>query len=103
MLTLMTATGCLLWLMFAVGDANIRKDAMFGTFFFEATESPSGAVLVDMGVANPTGLVVIFVVYALLLAVIQLIYRRLKVYRAALIEQRRRDGATLDTGEQSRI
>jgi hypothetical protein len=78
----------LLFLMFSKGDEFGRREALFGSLYFEASEVRQGVVGATMGVDNPIGLIVLFVVYGLFLTAVQLIYRGLKSRRAQLIEER---------------
>lgn len=88
MLTLATAVAALLYLMFSTGDEVGRKEALFGSFFFETKEVREGVTGVSMGVGEPVGLIVIFLVFFGFLTLVQFVYRGLKNYRAELIKER---------------
>jgi hypothetical protein len=78
----------LLYLMFSTGRESVRKEGLFGSLFFEAREAPGGATDVSMGLANPTGLVVIFGLLCVVLAVTQVVYQELSLHRKKLISER---------------
>lgn len=88
MLTAVTATVGLLFLMFSTGKGSVHREGLFGSLFFETHEAPGGAVNVGMGVANPTALIVIFLIFCIILALSQVTYRVLKQHRAELIKER---------------
>lgn len=88
MLTLVTAVGTLLYLMFSTGEETVRREGLFGSLFFETKEVGDGVTGATMGVANPTALIVIFVLFAVILGFAQTTFRGLKQYRAELIEER---------------
>jgi hypothetical protein len=74
--------------MFSTGKESVHKEGLFGSLFFETREAPGGVTEVDMGVASPTGLVIIFLLLVVVLAMIQIVYRNLNQYRANLIKER---------------
>lgn len=88
LLTMVTAAATLLYLMFSTdGDGTIRKEALFGSLFFEQKEKAGGAIGVTMGVANPTALIFMFLVFAVVLTFTQITYRGLKQRREQLIRE----------------
>ncbi|MFF6976732.1 hypothetical protein ACFZAV_03070 [Streptomyces sp. NPDC008343] len=75
-------------LMFSTdGDKEIRRETLFGSLFFETQETAGGALGVEAGVANPTALIVLFFVFAVVLIFAQFIYRGLKNRREYLIKE----------------
>lgn len=88
MLTLVTAVGTLLYLMFSTGEETVRRGGLFGSLSFETKEVRDGVTGATMGVANPTALIVIFVLFAVVLGFAQIAFRGLKQYRAELVEER---------------
>jgi len=87
-LTLIVAVGTLLYLMFWIGEESVRREGLFGSLFFETKEVREGVTGILMGVANPTGLIICFLVSVLFLTLTQFAYRGLKQYRAQLIMER---------------
>jgi hypothetical protein len=87
-LTAVIAVAGLLYLMFSTGKGSVHREGLFGALFFDTRDLPGGKVGVNMGVANPTALIVIFLVLCVLLALTQIAFRNLKHYRAALIKER---------------
>lgn len=87
-MTLVVAAGALLYLMFSTAEDNVRKEGLFGSVFFETREVREGVIGSSMGVDNPLGLVVIFLVLFGLVSMAQLAYHALKAYRADLIRER---------------
>ncbi|MER5934938.1 hypothetical protein [Streptomyces sp. NPDC002054] len=69
------------------GDKAVRRESLFGSLFFETREIGGGGLGVEMGVDNPTALLVIFFVLAVVLAFVQFIYRGLKQRREYLINE----------------
>ena len=94
LLTLVIAVGAMLTLMFT-GDnsGDVHKTGLFGALEFDAVERPDGVVDITAGVGDPIPIAVIFVALVLQLALIQVIFRRLKQRRAQLLEQMRAHGA----------
>lgn len=84
----MVAAGALLYLMFSTDEDNIRKEGLFGSVFFETREVREGVVGSSMGVDDPVGLVVLFLVLFGLVTLTQLAFHGLKAYRAELIRER---------------
>jgi hypothetical protein len=78
----------LLYLMFSTGRESVHREGLFGSVFFETTQVRPGVTGATMGVANPTGLIVIFLMYVAFLTLTQVTYRGLKTYRARLIKER---------------
>lgn len=74
--------------MFSTGEEPARHEGLFGSLFFEMREARPGVTGVSMGVDNPTGLVVLFLLLIVVLLFVQLLYAALKQYRAQLIEER---------------
>ncbi|MFF5483375.1 hypothetical protein ACFY5C_39505 [Streptomyces sp. NPDC012935] len=75
-------------LMFSTdGDKEIRRETLFGSLFFETQEKAGGVLGVEAGVANPTALIVLFFVLAVVLIFTQFIYRGLKNRREYLIKE----------------
>lgn len=68
-------------------DKAVHRETLFGSMFFETQEIGGGALGVEAGVANPTALIVIFVVLAIVLASTQFIYRGLKQRREYLLQE----------------
>jgi len=87
-LTLVTAVATLLYLMFSTGAETVHKEGLFGSLFFETTPLPDGGTGVNMGVAHPAGLIIVFLLFAGFLVLVQFCYRLLKNYRAQLIKER---------------
>lgn len=87
LLTLVFATLTLLYLMFSSDDGDVRRETFFGALMFESRDAADGSTSVTVGVENPVPLVVLFVVLAIMLTVIQLMYRALKQYRQQLLEE----------------
>jgi hypothetical protein len=88
-LTLVTLVTTLLYLMFSThGNQPVYREALFGSFFFKTQEMSSGATGVTMGVANPTALIIIFLVFIVFLTTTQITYRGLKQRRDQLIKER---------------
>lgn len=87
-LTLVTAVMAILYLMFSTGDEPARREGLFGSVFFETKEVREGVTGASMGVDNPTGLLIVFVLYFALLTLTQFTYRGLKSYREQLIRER---------------
>lgn len=81
----MIAAGILLYLMFSTGEAPDRSEGLFGTFFFEAVTNASGSTGVTMGVDKPAGLIALFAVLLVLSVMTNLIFLRLKDYKAGLM------------------
>ncbi|MFE7860138.1 hypothetical protein [Streptomyces sp. NPDC057403] len=69
------------------GDKSVHREALFGSLFFETREKAGGATGVTMGVANPTALIILFLVFAVLLTTTQITYRGLKQRREQLIKE----------------
>ncbi|MGW3508224.1 hypothetical protein [Streptomyces sp. NPDC000994] len=69
------------------GDQIVHKEALFGSLFFETQEKSGGATGVTMGVANPTALIIMFFVFAIILMMTQITYRGLKQRREQLIKE----------------
>lgn len=88
LLTAVTAVAVLLFLMFSTGKEAVHKEGLLGSVFFETKVQPDGATGIVMGVANPAGLIIIFLFFAVVLAFAQIIYRQLKQHRAQLIKER---------------
>ncbi|AXG12758.1 hypothetical protein DN585_04405 [Intrasporangium calvum] len=88
LLTLVVAAGALLYLMFSTDEDNIRKEGLFGAVFFETREVREGVIGSSMGVDDPVGLIVVFVVLFGLVTLTQLAFHALKAYRADLIRER---------------
>ncbi|QXJ22890.1 hypothetical protein AGRA3207_003966 [Actinomadura graeca] len=87
-MTLAIAVTALLYLMFSTdGDKPIYRETLFGSLFFKAKPTGNGATGVTMGVANPTALIVIFVVATAVLTMTHITYRGLKHRREQLIKQ----------------
>ncbi len=88
----MTAVVSLFILMFSTdGDKEIRRETLFGSMFFETQEKTGGALGVEAGVANPTALIVLFFILAVILIFAQFIYRGLKNRREYLIKEMSRN------------
>jgi hypothetical protein len=83
-----TAVATLLYLMFSTGAETVHKEGLFGSLFFETTPLPDGGTGVNMGVAHPAGLIIVFLLFAAFLVLVQFCYRLLKNYRAQLIKER---------------
>jgi len=94
LLTLVTAAGSLLFLMFGAGDEAGRREGLFGTVFFETKEVRPGVTGAEMGIDSPIGLVVLFLVLFGLVMVGQLCFAALTSYRAELIRERSHQGAS---------
>lgn len=78
----------LLILMFSTdGDEPVRKEAFFGSLFFETKQKAGGATGVTMGVGNPTALLVLFLVLTVVLTLTQVIYRGLRQRREELLSR----------------
>ena len=84
----MTAAATLLYLMFSTGEETVHREGLFGSLFFETQQVRPGVTGATMGVADPTALVIIFVLFTVILLLAQIAYRELKQYRAHLIEER---------------
>ena len=74
--------------MFSTDEDNVRKEGLFGSVFFETREVREGVIGSSMGVDNPLGLVVIFLVLFGLVTLTQIAFHGLKAYRAELIRER---------------
>ncbi|MEE1939666.1 hypothetical protein V1L54_09605 [Streptomyces sp. TRM 70361] len=72
-------------------DKAVRREALFGSLFFETEEKGDGALGVTMGVANPTALIILFLVFAAVLTMVQFTYRGLRQRREQLIEEMSRN------------
>ncbi len=69
------------------GDrAGVYRETLFGAVSFRTTGKANGATDVTMGVENPTALILLFVLYAVVLLFAHLIYRGLKQRRDELIK-----------------
>jgi hypothetical protein len=88
LLTAATTVGTLLYLMFTTGKESVHREGLFGSLFFETREAPGGVTQASMGVANPTALVIVFLLFFVVLALTQVSYRELKQYRGQLIEEK---------------
>ena len=88
LLTLVVAAGALLFLMFSTDEDNVRKEGLFGSVFFETREVREGVIGSSMGIDNPVGLIVIFLVLFGLVTLTQIAFHSLKAYRAQLIRER---------------
>lgn len=74
--------------MFSVGEELGRREGLFGVLYFEATEVAGGGVDATMGVANNVGILIVLGVLIAFVALVQLVFLRLKRYREHLIEER---------------
>ncbi|MEN3583881.1 hypothetical protein AAH978_06975 [Streptomyces sp. ZYX-F-203] len=84
----MTVTLALLVLMFSTGtDEIVRREAFFGSLFFETQDKSDGAIGVTMGVADPMPLFFLFVFLTALLTMVQITYRGLRQRRERLLEE----------------
>lgn len=90
----MITVGAMLVLMFT-GDnsGDVHKTGLFGALKFDAVERPDGVVDITAGVGNPVPIIIIFAVLALQLALIQVMFRRLKQRREHLLQEMRGRGA----------
>jgi hypothetical protein len=78
-----------MYLMFSTdGDGPVHREGLFGALSFTMQETSEGATGVSMGVANPAPLIIMFIVCAVILTMIQTIYRGLKQRREQLIQKR---------------
>ncbi|WP_055495331.1 hypothetical protein [Streptomyces sp. TP-A0356] len=85
---MVTVVATLLYLMFSTdSDHSVHREALFGSLFFDQKEKAGGAIGVTMGVANPTALIVMFLVFAVVLTFTQITYRGLKQRREQLIKE----------------
>ncbi|MEU6970006.1 hypothetical protein AB0A71_20155 [Kitasatospora aureofaciens] len=81
----------LLFLMLSTdGDKAVERRALFGSVFFKVADTGAGdgTLGVTMGVANPTALIILFVLHVGFLAVARAMYRGLRQRREQLIKER---------------
>lgn len=78
----------MLFLMFSADETYVRREGLFGALFFESVEAGDGGADIALGVSRPAVLGGIFVIFSLLIALSQVIYRWLKGYRSQLIAAR---------------
>lgn len=83
----------MLVLMFT-GDnsGDVHRTGLFGALEFDAVERPDGVVDITAGLGNPVPIYIIFAILVLQLALVQIMFRRLKQRREYLL-QRIADGA----------
>ncbi len=78
-----------MYLMFSTdGDKPIYRETLFGSLFFKTQATHEGATGVTMGVANPTALIIAFVLYTVVLTMSHITYQGLKHRRDQLIRQK---------------
>ncbi|WP_328405418.1 hypothetical protein [Nocardia sp. NBC_00403] len=92
-LTLLTAGAILLCLMFSTGEGEYgRKEALFGSLFFESRDKGGNITGATLGIANPTGLFIVFALVFVVLIASRLALHRLRNYRSALSAERNSNG-----------
>ncbi|MEU6861205.1 hypothetical protein AB0B28_20315 [Glycomyces sp. NPDC046736] len=93
LLTLIITVFAMLVLMFT-GDnsGDVHRTGLFGALEFDAVERPDGVVDITAGLGNPVPIYIIFAILVLQLALVQIMFRRLKQRREYLL-QRIADGA----------
>ena len=74
--------------MFSTGEESVRREGLFGSLYFETKQVRQGVTGASMGVANPTGLIIMFMIFCLFLALTQITFGGLKKRRAHLMEER---------------
>ncbi|MFE7799998.1 hypothetical protein [Nocardia sp. NPDC057440] len=79
--------------MFSTGEGEYgRKEALFGSLFFESRDKGGNITSATLGIADPTGLFIVFALLFVVLIGIQLALHRLRNYRSALIAERTGNG-----------
>ncbi|WP_199042030.1 hypothetical protein [Glycomyces salinus] len=70
-------------------EGDVHKTGLFGALEFDAVERPDGVVDVTAGLGNPVPILIIFLVLVVQMALIQVMFRRLKRRREQLLEEMR--------------
>lgn len=95
LLTLVLVVGSWLALMFSTGAESTRKEGLFGAVYFESVASSGGGLSASMGIGSAVALGGVFLIAALMVLLVQLIFLRLRAYKQTLLSQQ--DGAVVAT------
>ncbi|MFJ5231070.1 hypothetical protein ACIQBJ_14395 [Kitasatospora sp. NPDC088391] len=92
LLTLVTAAGTLLVLMFSTdGDDYGAHRGLFGAMVFETVQRANGATGITAGVDDPVPLLVLFLVLSFVLLLVQFFFRELRQRREQLLQHQVRE------------
>lgn len=75
----------LIFVMFTSGKTLGRHLGLFGSIFFESKETSKGSILITFGLNNYIPVLLLFASMAIICFIFQIIYSRLKIYKANLI------------------